>query len=153
MQLETQKLIGTWYEVATGPSISVGALQNTYFQFMALWVAFNALYDSKFSHVSRQDWEQIDKFAEIDEAKTRYCELLRSNVEYRESVACLREYWAQKIRDENSLKQVLSTIQKVRNNLFHGRKLPGNLEGESLVRASYVIVSELMLMENFLNEP
>jgi hypothetical protein len=111
---------------------------------MALWVAFNALYDSRSSFVNQQDWKQIDEFAEANESKTRHHGLLQNNFEYREAVARLKEYWAHKIRDENNLKQVLSTVRKVHNNLFHGRKLPGNLEDESLVRASYVIVSKLM---------
>lgn len=152
MLQETQKLIDTWYGVATGTGLSEGTIHNTYFQFMALWVAFNALYDSRSSSVRQQGWQQIDEFAEADGAKTRHRELLQSNIEYREAVACLREYWAQRIRDENNLKEVLSTVRKVRNNLFHGKKLPGNLEDESLVRASYVIVSKLMLIESFLNE-
>ncbi len=152
MQIETQELIDTWYEVATGTSISKGDLRNTYFRFMALWLAFNALYNSKFSYAGRLDWQQIDEFAEAEEAKTRHLELLQNSVEYWEAVDCLRGYWAQKIKDENNLGQVLSAVRKVRNNLFHGRKLPGNLEDESLVRASYVIVAELMLIEPFLNE-
>ncbi len=107
MQQETQKLIDTWYGVATGTGISKGTIHNTYFRFMALWVAFNALYDSRASFVGQQDWQQIDEFAKADEAKTRHRGLLQSNFEYREAVAYLRDYWPQKISDENNLKQTL----------------------------------------------
>lgn len=118
---------------------------------MALWVAFNALYSSR-SNYRLPDWKQIDEFAEADKSKTRHRDLLQSSVEYREAVDCPREYWFQRITDENERSQVLSTVRKVRNNLFHGRKFPGNLEDESLVTASYVIISKLMLIETFLNE-
>lgn len=56
------------------------------------------------------------------------------------------------MKDEYDLKEVMNCVYRVRNNLFHGRKLPGNLEDKRLVEDSYVVVSNLMRIESFLSE-
>ena len=49
-----------------------------------------------------------------------------------------------------AVEQALQCAREVRNSLLHARKLPGNLEDESLVEAGYVVVSKIMLVEPYL---
>lgn len=153
MQLETQQLIQTWYRVASGQEIHSRDLNDPFFRFMAAWVAFNALYNSKPWAFKKKDKEQIELFSQQDENQGRHDTLMENDIEYQQAVqrlkTCVTSY---RISNERDLKEVMKSVYRVRNNLFHGRKSPGNLEDIRLVEASYVIVSSLMLIEPFLNE-
>ncbi len=149
-------LIKQWYSLASGSSAAEGALDNGYFRFMALWVSFNALYNSRQWAANESDKKQVELFSERDKnARTRHQELMRDAAEYREAVFYLKEHQEKcrcKLRDEHDLKAVLGCVYRVRNNLFHARKVFGDLLDEELVHASHKIVSELMLIEPYLND-
>lgn len=153
MQPETKQLIQTWYGVAAGQEIHSSELNDPYFRFMAAWVGFNALYTSKPWAFKKTDRKQIELYSQQDDNQGRHDALMENDIEYQQAVqhlkTCVTSY---KIRNERALKEVMNSVYRVRNNLFHGRKWPGNLEDISLVEASYVIVSKLMLIEPFLNE-
>ncbi len=152
MQSETQELIKTWYGLATKNSGGIDSdLRDVYSRFMAVWVAFNALYNSRLYSGRMEDWEQVNAFAEEELAKVRHAQLLRDDDQYRRAVLFLKENGVYRVRNERSLKAVLNATRKIRNNLFHGKKLPGNLEDEGLVEAGYVVLSKLMLIEPYLN--
>ena len=153
MQPETQQLIQTWYTVASGQEIRNIELNDSYFRFMAAWVAFNALYNSRPWASNKGDKEQVELFSKQDENQSRHCVLMKNAPEYRQAVQHLKKLvTSYRIRDEYDLKEVMNCVYRVRNNLFHGRKLPGNLEDKRLVEAGYVIVFNLMLIEPFLSE-
>jgi hypothetical protein len=151
----TKTLIEQWYDLASQNSTDKSAPSNIYFRFMALWVAFNALYDSRPWAYRKRDREQVELFSREDRrARDQHEELMRDDDEYRKAVYYLKKHQRDvdcELEDEQELKDVLLCVYKVRNNLFHARKLHGNLLDEELVRASHKILSELMLAESFLH--
>jgi hypothetical protein len=56
--VNVQEIINKWYELASGGNVERA---EPFFQFVAVWVAFNALYTSRHSD-DIGDWDQIRSF-------------------------------------------------------------------------------------------
>lgn len=153
MQEEIQEIAQKWYTLASGGEVE---RRDTFFRFIATWIAFNALYASMHSN-TEGDRKQVRSFSKKPEAIDRHLELLKVDSKYRESVSILQERgvydprrrrpW--KISEEYDLSQVAECFYQVRCNLFHADKMPGDPRDEHLVEASYLIVSKLV--EPYLN--
>lgn len=145
---EIQEIAHKWYALASGGKIEQG---DTFFRFIAVWIAFNALYASMHSD-EEGDWNQVRSFAGEPEAIDRHRYLLGADPEYRKNVGILKERGVndphkrinRRIHREHNLTQVTSCLYQVRCNLFHGGKMQGNPRDERLVDASYDIVSKLI---------
>ena len=146
--MKVQELIAKWYSIAIGGDVGD---RDVFFKFLAIWIAFNALYASRHSKVST-DRQQVRNFAEEPKAIERHRMLLREDVEYQESVRALKHSGVYNthreqhrgIRDERNLGEVAECLYEVRCNLFHGRKMPKNPRDERLVEASCKVVSRLI---------
>lgn len=83
MQPETQKLIQTWYRIASRQEIRSSNLNDPYFRFMAAWVAFNGLYNSQPWAFEKRDKEQFELFSKQDENQDRHYALMENDAKYR----------------------------------------------------------------------
>jgi len=146
---EVSAIVAEWYALATRDH---GIPDTSYFRFLALWVAFNGLYSLKFPD-ARTEIKQVRSFGNWSKAKAAHADALsREQSEYRDALGVLRERGifnfltgkTENLEDENSLRQVIELVYRVRCNLFHGRKVPSNLRDRRLVEAARVIVTELM---------
>ena len=151
--MDTEKIIGRWYTLGLGGDIQK---DDIFFRFIALWVAFNALYASHHANVNR-DSEQVRLFALEREAIDRHQQLVQSDPEYLQAVRILKQRGVDDTRanrsasnrtalieQENDFSDVALCVYRVRNNLFHGRKIPESMRDESVVRASYIILSKII---------
>jgi len=146
--MDLDDIIQTWYTLASGGNVE---RSDIFFRFVAVWVAFNALYTSRHSDETG-DWDQVRSFAGEPEAIDRHRRLLNEDAEYGAAIALLRDRGVyssnrnqrRSITNPTNLTQVASCVYQVRCNLFHGGKAPGNPRDERLVHASYVIVSKLI---------
>ena len=146
--MKVQELIAKWYSIATGGDVGV---RDVFFNFVAIWIAFNALYALRHSKAGR-DRDQVRSFAEEPKAMERHGMLLREDVEYQKAVRVLKHcgvYNMQtkrhlEIRNEKNLREVTECVYQVRCNLFHGGKMPENARDEGLIEASYKVVSRLI---------
>ncbi len=149
------EIIEKWYALARGDDVE---RDDVFFRFVALWVAFNALYASQNSG-DYGDWDQVRAFAGEPEIIDRHRLLLRGNEKYKRAVLVLKERGVydvatrrqRTISNAENLSQVISCIYQVRCNLFHGGKMPGNPRDEKLVQASYDLAA--LLLEPFLTNP
>lgn len=144
-------LIKGWHGISSGEKVES---VDVFFQFMASWVSFNALYNwySKNKSISG-DKKKLKCFASDNEkARNVHKELLDENDSYRNSVGVLKargiiDVTTNKpvlITDETNFEQVVLCVYQVRNNLFHGDKLVGNDRDEQVVSASYTIISSIL---------
>lgn len=155
---QTKELIGEWYDLSqTGEVDNIEVTNGIYFRFMALWVAFNALYNSEdrsgYGGSSGRESKQIKSFSAKKQRVDRHEQLLREDQSYIKAASCLREFANIRLSEQkfdDDLERVLQGARKVRNNLFHGKKLPGNLEDKGLVQSSYRVVSRIMSQESLL---
>ncbi len=145
--MEIQDIVQKWYTLASGGEIEKG---DVFFRFVAVWVAFNALYTSRHSD-EVGDWNQVRSFAGEPAAIDLHRKLVRDDREYQRAIEALQERGVydnlrrpRRIRDKDNLTQIASCVYQVRNNLFHGGKMPGNPRDERLADAGYVIVSRLI---------
>jgi hypothetical protein len=146
--LEIQGIAQKWYTLACGGEIQQS---DSFFRFIAIWIAFNALYASMYGD-EEGDWNQVRSFAGDPDAVDRHRELLREDSQYRKSVSVLKERGVydlrnrrlRRIHDKRNLTQIASCLYQVRNNLFHADKMPGNPRDEDLVEANYIVVSKLI---------
>lgn len=145
--MEINNIIQTWYGLATGENVERG---DVFFRFIAVWVAFNALYDSV-SNESKE-FNRVCSFAGIPEVIDRHRKLVAEDQAYLQAIQDLKERGVRdmtsldrrRIPNVNDLSRVASCLYQVRCNLFHGSKELGNTRDEALVRASYTIVSKLI---------
>lgn len=151
--MKISQIIEKWYALARGKDVE---RDDVFFRFVALWVAFNALYASQ-NTGDVGDWDQVRAFAGEPEVVDRHRQLLRGSEKYKRAVLALKERGVfdvstrrhRTIQNEQNLSQVMSCLYQVRCNLFHGGKLPGNPRDEKLVQASYDLAS--LLLEPFLS--
>lgn len=146
--MEVEEIIQKWFTISSGGEIDGN---NSFFRFIALWVAFNALYTSKYGN-ERYDWEQIENYVGEPEVVDRHRRLMDTDNNYRQAVEWLKERgvfdlasrrpWH--VSNPYNLTTVAKAVYKVRCNLFHGGKMPGNSRDERLVSASYTIISKLI---------
>jgi len=141
-----EETIRQWYEIAAGHPVSNA---NAFFRFMAVWMAFNALYASRHSYCSG-DNKQVQAFASEHEAIEEHLRLLEVDPTYLRKVLDLSEepigglLGKVQILDVRKLPQVCEALYQVRCNLFHGGKQLSNERDEMLVEASCYIVSRLI---------
>jgi hypothetical protein len=75
---------------------------------------------------------------------------LRTDGDYREAVRYLEDWppanpeRSRRIGDTGDLEQVLLCVYQVRNNLFHGGKMPDSSRDGRIVRESVTIVSKIL---------
>lgn len=152
--MEVADIIQKWYTLASGGDIDKS---DVFFRFVAVWVAFNALYTSLYGD-EVGDFNQVRSFSGSPKAIDRHRELISRDVDYLRAINTLKErgvldlsrqFRRRQIRDPNNLTEVASCLYQVRCNLFHGSKMPDNPRDEHLVKASFVIVSKLI--QPFLN--
>jgi hypothetical protein len=151
--MQLSDIIRAWHTLATGGEVD---RSDVLFRFVAVWVAFNALYASRHSS-DVGDWDQVRSFAGDPDAVDRHRELVRTDDEYSLAVDTLSErcvrnlngYGTRRIRDRNSLTDVASCVYQVRCNLFHGGKTPEDPRDARLVGACHTIV--LKLIEPFVD--
>jgi hypothetical protein len=152
--MSLDNIIQTWYRLARGEDVE---RSDIFFQFVAIWVAFNALYSST-AYDDAGDFNQVRTFAGIAEVIDRHRKLLDENAQYSSAIQVLQSHGVRdlssgivrRIDNPRNLTRVASCVYQVRCNLFHGGKAPGNTRDEKLVKASYIIVTKLI--EPFLNE-
>jgi hypothetical protein len=149
--MELDDIINTWYRLASKGTIDASEDSDVFFKFIAVWVAFNALYASRYSNETG-DREQVLRFAGQPDVVDGHRGLTAGDTAYVAAINVLKEHGVanlrgggrRKISNINNLNEVLSCAYQVRCNLFHGGKAPGNPRDESLVGASYTIVSKLI---------
>jgi len=125
--------------------------QGIFMRFIALWVAFNAIY------VSRYDGESsVTELAKIQQLASKLSEFHRLHLgrdhEYAAAVHAMSgrpvyntmagiEF---RINNPRSIRSVLKHLYYVRNNLFHGRKVPSELHDRAFVSNGAVVLDRLL---------
>jgi len=145
--MDIDTIIKQWFALSQGQETSRG---DIFFQFVALWIAFNAMYASQDSD-DVGDWDQIATFAGDGNLNDLHNMLLRNPV-YERAISRLREKGVfdtatgkrRKIRNPKNLVEVMRCLYQVRCNLFHGGKMPENPRDERLVEASHTILTRLL---------
>ena len=149
-----------WYEISQG---NATRQPTVFFQFVAGWIAFNALYAADGS-LRDSDRALLRKYARRSEVRDLHWSLFDSDREYREAVRTLARKRILDTRHDDSVGtspvipgaeitsgrsavQVLLAIYQVRSNLLHGGKHPRNPRDAEVVGASHAIISQLMASE------
>lgn len=146
--MNLQETVESWFELASEGRIERA---DSFFRFVAVWIAFNVLYTSRHSD-DAGDWNQVRSFAGEAMAIDRHRHLLEHDADYGRAIGILRDcgvYDVQsgrrwRIHDTKYLTSVVNCLYQVRCNLFHGVKMPEDPRDERLVAASYTIVSQLI---------
>jgi hypothetical protein len=153
-------LVREWYEISLG---QVPKQPSVFFQFIAGWIAFNAIYAADGSP-DDTDSALLRRYVRRPDVKDLHKRLFDSDRKYQEAVQSLARKKILDTRyddsDDGSLSspgaeisigrsaaQVLFAIYQVRNNLLHGGKHPHNPRDAELVRASHAIISRLLASE------
>jgi hypothetical protein len=152
--VEIERIVQEWYRLASGGNIE---REDAFFRFIAVWVAFNAVYTSYYTSKRPRlpgDKKQVMFFSESsDKARERHRKLISTDKHYQEAVGYLKargvsdasgRFEPQEINDETNLKEVLLCVYQVRCNLFHGGKMPSNARDSGLADAGYVVISKLV---------
>jgi len=140
-------LIDEWYQISSSQSIVTTPSQ--FFKFMAGWVAINAIYNLMCSE-GKGDRKKVILFSKVDIVRDRHINLIENKCEYISAVKLLKEKGVlnlttnrpTNIEDINNFTDVLLCVYQVRNNLFHGGKVPSSTRDEEVVQASLVIVNK-----------
>jgi hypothetical protein len=146
--MDIDEIIRKGYPLASGGDIEKG---DVFFRFVAVWVAFKALDVSRFYEVTG-DKEQVRRFARQRKAIERHQQLVRDDPEYVQAVGVVKQRGIYDTRTHertyisraSGLFGVARCLYQVRNNLFHGGKMPDNPRDETVVHASYSISSKLI---------
>jgi len=147
--MNPQEITRRWYEISTH-----GATTGTdsFFRFIAIWIAFNALYASRHGS-ARGDRNQVKNFAGSQQAKQRHEELLTRDAEYQNAtqyIGCRSVFDSRNPRrryqvpSNRKLKDLLNCVYQIRCNLFHGGKQPDDVRDATLVEAGYTVISKLI---------
>lgn len=126
--------------------------QGIFMRFIALWVAFNAVY------VSRYDGDSVaTELSKIQQMACKLTDFHRSHLardhDYSAAVYAMSRrsvYNAMagiefRFNNPHSIRNVLKHIYYVRNNLFHGRKVPSEHHDRVLVSNGVVVLDQLLL--------
>jgi hypothetical protein len=163
-----QDIIKQWFAIAkNGPeTLRTQPWPDPFFQFVAVWVAFNALVTARYSVRTGTilgDRQLVNRFCRDPRARRVHAGLRRHDTVYNDAIRLLSEkpvldmqqesvpeearddrYVPDSIDAQGSLWSVLHYIYTVRCNLFHGGKRPDHPRDEALVTAGYEIVSRLI---------
>jgi hypothetical protein len=125
--------------------------RGAFMRFIALWIAFNAVYVSRFSGSATDS--EIEKIRQLAPSLFgRHDEHLRSDTHYKEAIVyfvrheiynCQRDCFF-KIKNHDDTKECLTYIYYIRNNLFHGRKVPSKLHDYMLVQHAGHVLDRLL---------
>ena len=145
---EIEKLIWEWYGIAHGKRIGQ---TDPVFRFVALWIAFNALYQSKLPGVDG-DRSQISEFSKNEEVNNEHQCLIQRESKYRKAIEVIKnkgvfniKYKKQEtIRNERNFQEVAICLYQIRCNLFHGGKTPSNIRDIELIKAACKILSMIL---------
>jgi hypothetical protein len=146
--MDLSDIVLSWYGISQGKEVDQS---NVFIRFIAVYIAFNAIYDCRYSK-ELDPAKRIRSFSDDKEMNDRHLELLKSNAEYLDAVKYLAEKGVidmqkkelYEINRIEYLYQVMRCVYRVRNNLFHGNKDPGEPRNIDLVGSSYVILSHLI---------
>ncbi|HEX9929307.1 MAG TPA: hypothetical protein VGB02_12285 [Pyrinomonadaceae bacterium] len=157
-EIDAFDLIKDWHKVSTGEKVEIS---DVFFQFMASWVAMNALYNWFCRNGNYGgDKSKLKQFASAsNEAKVIHSDLLADNENYRNVILLLAEHGVYdpqnkrtvEIDDITNFAQVILCVYQIRNNLFHGNKSFEERWDEKAVSISLTIVSTFL--EGYLNHP
>ena len=153
-------LVREWHDISQG---IVPQQPSVFFQFIAGWIAFNAIYAADGSP-DNTDRELLRRYARRREVEDLHRRLFDSDREYQEAVRALARKRILDTRYDDSedgalsrpgaeisvgrsAMQVLFAIYQVRSNLLHGGKHPHNPRDAEVVRASHAIISRLLASE------
>ncbi|MEW5860894.1 MAG: hypothetical protein AB1861_26565 [Cyanobacteriota bacterium] len=148
--MDVQEIVDKWYALGSGKRIQLDEVP--FFRFVAIWIAFNALYASRGSN-REGDRNQVRRFAGNPKAIDYHQKLLKEDSDYQEAIEILKERGVydtnlrrqhHPINDITNLTEVAECFYQVRCNLFHGGKIPNDSRDKNLVQASYTIVSKLI---------
>jgi hypothetical protein len=137
-----------WLTISDGETIGTDGPTN---RFVALWIAFNALYALHFDEFEH-DSQQVRAFGRWSEAMAVHRQSLRGS-EYSQAIEDLsargvfnyRRKQNETLVDRNDLERVMVLVYQVRCNLFHGRKYPADLRDQTLIRAAHTIIRKLVV--------
>jgi hypothetical protein len=138
----------TWFKLSLG---IIEEDRNVFFQFVAAWMAFNALYASRIQH-KHGDLEKVLEFSNVEKVSECHLRLITSNSNYISAVGTLMSKGIfdpvkrekRRISDTRKLNEVLRCIYQVRCNLFHGGKSPEDMRDRKIIESSLLIISELL---------
>lgn len=125
--------------------------RGAFMRFIALWIAFNAVYVSRFSGSATET--ELEKIGQLAPALSGcHDEHLRSDIHYKEAIVYFARhdiYNCQKgcsfeLRNHHNTKQCLNYLYHIRNNLFHGRKVPSKLHDYMLVQHAGHVLDRLL---------
>lgn len=120
-------------------------------RFIALWVAFNAVYVSR--HDGAHGVTELQKIKSLAlQLSTFHRSHLSRDCNYSSAVQEMSRRPVFNtmadsdfhIRDPRNIRNVLQHLYYVRNNLFHGRKVPSELHDRVLVKNGVVVLDQLL---------
>jgi hypothetical protein len=142
-----------WYELSRGES---PLNPSFFFKFISVWIAFNAIYASRFS----EEGNEIDQIKAFFWAESnRHKKLCIESAEYRKAVETIADWNEEKgvwdfrnkryrqLTDTRNPLQLASCLYSIRCNLFHGQKCPSSLRDEKLAQAGFQILEKLIELE------
>lgn len=144
-------IVRAWYEVSQGKPPPGG---DALFRFIAVWVAFNALYGSRYPK-KHSEREQIIAFAGEPMAIDRHRELLIADQNYLDAVNYLhihpvenltrRRDGRAEIKEVENLNEVILAVYTARCNLFHGGKNFAVARDQTVANQCLVILTKLLI--------
>ncbi len=100
LNMELDDIINTWYRLASQGTIEPNEEGNVFFKFVAVWVAFNALYASRFSNEAG-DREQVIRFAGQPDVIDGHRRLTANDPAYVAAINVLAEHGVANLRNGN----------------------------------------------------
>lgn len=140
MERDIRNIIDKWYKTSKGDAVE----PDEFFKFIAAWIAFNSALNFRYSSPPQdrklRDREKVEKYSETKGPNQEHKRLLENDSAYRASVEFLvnkpltdlRTNYKLKV-ETTDLRDVLTLVYTVRNNLFHGGKSPTNWRDRNLV--------------------
>jgi hypothetical protein len=125
--------------------------RGAFMRFIALWIAFNAVYVSRFTGaVTKTELEKIRQIAPT--LSGHHDEHLRSDIHYKEAVVYFVRHdiyncqmdCSFEFKNHQNVKQCLTYLYYIRNNLFHGRKVPSRVHDYMLVQYAGHVLDRLL---------
>ncbi len=149
MDEDSRRLIEAWLHVAEKEAPGLNPPLDSFFRFMALWVAFNAYLTRRYPCPSG-DHNKVREFAR-DESIVEFHQYCLRDQDYKTAVQRFR----QGVRDMHARRddiyyvnsptcftEVMECVYHVRCNLFHGDKEVASERDRVLVEAAYRIVMD-----------
>ena len=117
-----------------------------FFQFVSLWIGFNALYSA-----GENEREAVRRFADTN-LREHHLHSMQSNERYMQAVKYLKDCPVRNMRaekpveltDVNEIRQVADCLYGIRCNLFHGDKDPYDFRDQRVVDCASTILSDLL---------